>query len=151
MYRLTALLVVAAVSCEGFTAGAFQQTRPARLSASVRYPVLRSTSLLAAVTDEPQGSQNQSKGGRFTSGLRSITSSVARACGTLQVGLSRVIGIWVSDVDLLQIVSNSLAWLCWGALLLSALGTLGVDIKPILGLSTLFGFALSISTKNILR
>ena len=38
----------------------------------------------------------------------------------------------------------------WGALALSAAGTLGIDIKPLLGLSTIFGFALSISAKSIL-
>lgn len=56
----------------------------------------------------------------------------------------------MSDEDLRGAVTHTLAWVCYGALALTMAGTLGVDIKPLLGLSTLFGFALSISAKSIL-
>ena len=56
----------------------------------------------------------------------------------------------VTDEDMVNTVSHTLTWVTYGAVFLSAIGTLGVDIKPLLGLSTLCGFALSISAKNIL-
>jgi hypothetical protein len=71
--------------------------------------------------------------------------------GSLQPLLSRGLRLaGVADEDLRRTASHTLAWVCYGALALTLAGTVGVDVKPLLGLSTLFGFALSISAKSIL-
>ena len=64
--------------------------------------------------------------------------------------LFQVLGVFISDEDVKRAVARTLSYLSWGAVALSAAGTLGIDIKPLLGLSTIFGFALSISAKSIL-
>ena len=80
-----------------------------------------------------------------------VHQQVHRLFGSFQPLISRVIALaGVSDEDVRSTLSRTLAWICYGALALTAVGTLGVDIKPLLGLSTLFGFALSISAKSIL-
>jgi len=74
-----------------------------------------------------------------------------RVFGSLQPLLSRGLKLaGIADEDVRRTASHTLAWVCYGALALTLAGTLGVDVKPLLGLSTLFGFALSISAKSIL-
>ena len=70
--------------------------------------------------------------------------------GSFKPAILRVIGVFIKDPDVRDLVASTLSWVTWGALLLSGMGTLGIDIKPLLSLSTLAGFAISISTKNIL-
>lgn len=84
-------------------------------------------------------------------GLRAVLRSVGRRAQALRPLITRIVGICgVSDEDVKNTLGSTLTGLLWGALALSALGTLGVDIKPLLGLSTLLGFAFSISVKSIL-
>ena len=80
-----------------------------------------------------------------------IHRHIGKIVGSLQPLLSRGFRVaGMTDEDLRGAVTHTLAWICYGALALTCAGTLGVDIKPLLGLSTLFGFALSISAKSIL-
>ena len=74
-----------------------------------------------------------------------------RLLSSVQPTISRVLKVaGVADEDIRGTISHTLTWLASGALALTFMGTVGIDIKPLLGLSTLAGFALSISAKGIL-
>jgi hypothetical protein len=81
---------------------------------------------------------------------KGITRAIGAFVGSFQPAIRRVIGLFISDPDVCNLVATFIAWAAWGSVLMSALGTVGLDIKPLLSLSTLAGFAISISTKNIL-
>ena len=96
--------------------------------------------------DESAAESHPQKWGRFA-----VRPKLQRLFGSLQPLIFRVVGMaGIADEDMKNTISHTLSWVTYGAVLLSAVGTLGVDIKPLLGLSTLAGFALSISAKNIL-
>jgi hypothetical protein len=80
----------------------------------------------------------------------SISRAIGAFVGSFQPAIRRVIGFFISDPDICNLAATFITWAAWGSVLMSALGTVGLDIKPLLSLSTLAGFAISISTKNIL-
>jgi small-conductance mechanosensitive channel len=83
--------------------------------------------------------------------VRHAGEQLMQRARSLRPLITKLVGMCgVTDEDLKSTLGATLTGLLWGALALSALGTFGVDIKPLLGLSTLLGFALSISAKNIL-
>eukprot|EP00967_Tisochrysis_lutea_P128712 scaffold220530_cov29-Tisochrysis_lutea.AAC.2 len=87
---------------------------------------------------------------RLSHAGRAVMHVMHAVVGSLQPAICKIVGLAVKDPDLRDLAATTISWVTWGSLLLSGLGTLGVDIKPLLSLSTLAGFAISISTKNIL-
>lgn len=81
---------------------------------------------------------------------RGISHAIGAFVSSFQPAIRRVIGFFISDPDMCNLAATFITWAAWGSILMSALGTVGLDIKPLLSLSTVFGFAISLSTKNIL-
>lgn len=79
-----------------------------------------------------------------------LVKMALKVIGSIKLASLKAIGIFIHDPDLQEITAVSVAWVTAGALLLTIAGTFGVDIKPLLSLSTLAGFAISISAKKIL-
>lgn len=107
------------------------------------------------VTEQKQHAETSGSGSSASAGRKprrfALHLHARRLIGSVQPMISRVLKVaGVADEDLRSTISHTLTWLASGALVLTILGTIGVDIKPLLGLSTLAGFALSISAKGIL-
>jgi hypothetical protein len=81
---------------------------------------------------------------------RTLVHAAQKVVRSIKHASLKVIGLFIHDPDLQEITAVSVAYVTAGALLLTIAGTFGVDIKPILSLSTLAGFAISISAKKIL-
>lgn len=62
----------------------------------------------------------------------------------------RSLAPFLSDPDVLNIVTNIVSAVAWSYLLLSAIGTLGVDTKPLLSLFSIGGLTIGFSIKDLL-
>ena len=60
------------------------------------------------------------------------------------------LSIFINDIDILKVTSKICATVFWAYLLLSALGTLGFDTKPLLSLLSISGLTLGFAMKDIL-
>lgn len=60
------------------------------------------------------------------------------------------LSIFINDIDILKVTSKICATIFWAYLLLTALGTLGFDTKPLLSLLSISGLTLGFAMKDIL-
>jgi len=60
------------------------------------------------------------------------------------------LSIFIDDIDILKVTSKICATIFWAYFLLSALGTLGFDTKPLLSLLSISGLTLGFAMKDIL-
>lgn len=79
-----------------------------------------------------------------------LTQMTLALVASIKVMSTKVACIFIKDPDVCELTASTVSWVTVGALLLTIAGTLGVDVKPLLSLSTLAGFAISISAKKIL-
>jgi small-conductance mechanosensitive channel len=64
--------------------------------------------------------------------------------------IKKFLQIFLTDPDVLSIVSNILSWVIWSYVVLSIIGTCGIDTKPILSLLSISGLTLGFAAKDIL-
>lgn len=64
--------------------------------------------------------------------------------------IKKFLQIFISDPDITSIVSRLLSWVIWSYVVLSIMGTCGVDTKPVLSLLSISGLTLGFAAKDIL-
>ena len=62
-----------------------------------------------------------------------------------------LLSVLINDPDTIRSVAKIMAGTLWGYLILSFLGTLGIDTKPLLSLLSVFGLTLGFAAKDILN
>jgi small-conductance mechanosensitive channel len=90
-------------------------------------------------SDEPPASQKANKNNHRVFSLNVINTAVRSALAT-----------FITDPDVLRIVSKILSTIAWSYIALSALGTFGVDTKPLLSLLGVGGLTFGFSIKDLL-
>ena len=68
----------------------------------------------------------------------------------IEAGLFRALSTIISDPDILSISSKILSALSWGCVLLSIMGSLGFDTKPLLSIISVTGITLGFAMKDLL-
>ena len=58
--------------------------------------------------------------------------------------------LFISDKDVLNMVSTTLSGTLWFFITMSFIGTIGIDTKPLVSLVTISGFTLGLAAKDII-
>ena len=68
-----------------------------------------------------------------------------------EVVMGRLLSMFISDPDVLKVVSAGSGAVLWIVCLLSSLGRLGIDTKPILSVFSILGLTFGLAAKDILK